>query len=88
MTQALKIRALYMLRYLFFKDIFFISKDQSSVSHLRGKQIVICYTSLTQNPAKNLTMFQIPKFNFKISLVLISMLWYPAQWREGLKNSQ
>ena len=22
-------------------------------------------------------MFQIPKFNFKISLVLISMLWYP-----------
>ena len=33
--------------------------------------------ALTQNPAKNLTMFQIPKFNFKKSLVLISMLWYP-----------
>ena len=32
---------------------------------------------LTQSPAKNLTMALIPKFNFKISLVLISMLWYP-----------
>ena len=32
---------------------------------------------LTQNPAKNLTMFQIQKFNCKKPLVLISMLWYP-----------
>ena len=50
--------------------------------HCAGKRIVTVETllivkGLTQNPAKNLTMFQIPKFNFKKPLVLISMLWYP-----------
>ena len=42
-----------------------------------GKKLETKLEYLTQNPAKNLTMFQIPKFNFKISLVLISILWYP-----------
>ena len=39
---------------------------------------------LMQSPAKNLTMAQIPKFNFKKSLVLFSMLLYPKYIDIGL----
>ena len=54
-----------------------LERFRKSLSQYPMFQFFYICLPLTQNPAKNLTMFRIPKFNFKISLVLISVLCYP-----------
>ena len=55
----------------------FTSQHKNVCTFMKTLRNFFASKALTQNPANNLTMFQIPKFNFKKSLVLISILWYP-----------
>ena len=71
------LNAIFKIRFL---DKHFIRRHKIHFININYVHFHINYAlkvELTQNPAKNLTMFQIPKFNFKKSLVLISILWYP-----------
>ena len=58
-----------------FKRSFDLKKHVRAVHE--GIKDLKCEICLTYSPCFIQSIIQIPKFNFKISLVLISMLWYP-----------